>query len=221
MEGDLIEQLEGEIGHWSRERGKSGCGIPNLCSTLCKTAISCPGPSPLALLYPTRRMALQSQSRPEPMNATPHHSKVKVSVTLSDSFYIAGSVVTGKLALESRTDKGLGLGIIMVELVAIEGRFFSLYPLTVFPQIDTLLSRTNFSRSFSNLNVPTHPTPLSRTWLASFECCTSPPRRRGAPSTGASPPRAARTYNLPLSSPSPTLLPAIYRFWKRTCQDTI
>ncbi|KAH9983300.1 hypothetical protein BJV77DRAFT_954521 [Russula vinacea] len=65
-------------------------------------------------------MALHSQSRPEPMNATPHHSKVKVSVTLSDSFYIAGHAVTGKMELESRADKGLGLGIIMVELVAIE-----------------------------------------------------------------------------------------------------
>ncbi|KAF8493966.1 hypothetical protein F5888DRAFT_701927 [Russula emetica] len=65
-------------------------------------------------------MALQYQSRPEPMNATPHHSKVKVSVTLSDSFYIAGDAVTGKMELESRADKGLGLGIIMVELVAIE-----------------------------------------------------------------------------------------------------
>jgi hypothetical protein len=66
-------------------------------------------------------MALQSQSRPEPMNATPHHSKVKISVTLSDPFYIAGDAVTGKIELESRADKGLGLGIIMVELVAIEG----------------------------------------------------------------------------------------------------
>jgi len=56
------------------------------------------------------------------MNATPHHSKVKVSVVLSDSFYIAGDAVTGKMELESRADKGLGLGIIMVELVAIEGR---------------------------------------------------------------------------------------------------
>ncbi len=55
------------------------------------------------------------------MNATPHHSKVKVSVILSDPFYIAGDAVTGKMELESRADKGLGLGIIMVELVAIEG----------------------------------------------------------------------------------------------------
>ncbi|KAI0290261.1 hypothetical protein B0F90DRAFT_1787636, partial [Multifurca ochricompacta] len=65
-------------------------------------------------------MALQYQSRPEPMNATPHHSKVKASVTFSDPFFIAGDAVTGKMELESRADQGLGLGIIMVELVAIE-----------------------------------------------------------------------------------------------------
>jgi hypothetical protein len=66
-------------------------------------------------------MAYQLQSRPEPMNATPHHSKVRLSVTLSDKFYIAGDAITGKMELESRADTGLGLGIIAVELVAIEG----------------------------------------------------------------------------------------------------
>lgn len=65
-------------------------------------------------------MAYQLQSRPEPMNATPHHSKVRLSVTLSDKFYIAGDAITGKMELESRADTGLGLGIIAVELVAIE-----------------------------------------------------------------------------------------------------
>jgi hypothetical protein len=45
------------------------------------------------------------------MNTTPHHSKVKVSVTLSDSFYIAGDAITGNMELESRADKGLGIAI--------------------------------------------------------------------------------------------------------------
>ncbi|KAH9063558.1 hypothetical protein EDB87DRAFT_1575346 [Lactarius vividus] len=67
-----------------------------------------------------QKTALQSQSRPEPMNATPYHSKVKLSVTLSDKFYIAGDAITGKMELESRADMGLGLGIIVIELVAIE-----------------------------------------------------------------------------------------------------
>jgi hypothetical protein len=61
------------------------------------------------------------QQRAEPMNASPHHSKVKVSLAFSDPFYIAGGAVTGKMELESRSDKGLGIGTIMVELVALEG----------------------------------------------------------------------------------------------------
>jgi hypothetical protein len=89
------------------------------------------------------------------------------------------------------------------------------------PHLDTFLPRTNFSRSFRNLNIPTHPSPLSRSWATSFKCCSSPPRRRRAPSTGASPPRPARPYDLPLSSPSPTRLPSFHRFRKWTCQDTI
>ncbi|KAA1467199.1 hypothetical protein DENSPDRAFT_926422 [Dentipellis sp. KUC8613] len=60
------------------------------------------------------------QSRPEPMNASPHHPKVKVSLTFSDPYYLAGSAITGKMEVESRADVGLGLGIIMVELFAIE-----------------------------------------------------------------------------------------------------
>lgn len=65
--------------------------------------------------------ALSSQSRPEPMNASPYHSKVKVSLSFSDSLYIAGSHVTGKMELECRADKGLSLGIIKVELSGIQG----------------------------------------------------------------------------------------------------
>ena len=129
LEGNLVEKFVGEIGHQFKTPWET-VAFQSL-STLCTAAISCPVSSLLALLQPTHTMALHSQSRPEPMNATPHHSKVKVSVTLSDSFYIAGHAVTGKMELESRADKGLGLGIIMVELVAIEGCICSLYPLTV------------------------------------------------------------------------------------------
>jgi hypothetical protein len=64
-------------------------------------------------------MALQT--RPEPMNASPHHSKVKVSLTLGQSLFVAGEHVTGKMEMECRADKGLGIGIIMLELFAIEG----------------------------------------------------------------------------------------------------
>lgn len=63
------------------------------------------------------------QSRPEPMNASPNHPKVKVSITLSDPTFVAGGAVTGKMEMECKTDKGLGIGIIMVELFAVEGLF--------------------------------------------------------------------------------------------------
>ena len=44
------------------------------------------------------------------MNATPHHSKVRLTVTLSDKLYIAGDAITRKMELESRrADTGLGL----------------------------------------------------------------------------------------------------------------
>ncbi|EIW84282.1 hypothetical protein CONPUDRAFT_142629 [Coniophora puteana RWD-64-598 SS2] len=66
-------------------------------------------------------MALQS--RPEPMNASPHHSKVKVSLTLSDPVFIGGGNVAGKMEMECRADGevGLGLGVMMIELFAIQG----------------------------------------------------------------------------------------------------
>jgi hypothetical protein len=65
-------------------------------------------------------MALQS------MNATQYHSKVKVSLTLSDPIFVAGSNIAGKMEVECRGDGefGLGIGLIMVELFAIQGPFF-------------------------------------------------------------------------------------------------
>ncbi|KAF8193322.1 hypothetical protein BJ912DRAFT_960669 [Pholiota molesta] len=65
-------------------------------------------------------MASSSQAIPEPMNSQPHHSKVKVSITLADPTFVAGTHVSGKLEMECRADKGLGIGIMMVELFAIQ-----------------------------------------------------------------------------------------------------
>lgn len=70
---------------------------------------------------PRFRGTMASTSRPEPMNASPHHPKVRVTCKLSDPLYVAGGFVAGKMEVECRTDKGLGLGVIMVELFAIEG----------------------------------------------------------------------------------------------------
>ncbi|KAF8556498.1 hypothetical protein OG21DRAFT_1506414 [Imleria badia] len=65
---------------------------------------------------------MASQSRPEPMNASPHHSKVKVTLTLSDPVYVSGEHISGKMDVESRADIDslLGIGVMMVELYAIQ-----------------------------------------------------------------------------------------------------
>ena len=59
---------------------------------------------------------------PEPMNASPHHSKVKVDITLPQSEFVAGKYITGKMEMECRADKGLGIGEIMIELFGIQGK---------------------------------------------------------------------------------------------------
>ncbi|KAH9930063.1 uncharacterized protein B0H18DRAFT_995072 [Fomitopsis serialis] len=58
--------------------------------------------------------------RLEAMNASPNHSKVKVSLKLPDGTFVAGGVVTGKMEMECKADRGLGIGVIMVELFAVE-----------------------------------------------------------------------------------------------------
>lgn len=66
------------------------------------------------------------QSRPEPMNASPHHSKVRVRIAVPDPTFVAGGAVTGKMEMECKADgeRGLGLGVIMMELFAVEGELF-------------------------------------------------------------------------------------------------
>ena len=64
-----------------------------------------------------------SQTRPEPMNASPYHSKVKVTLRFADQQFPAGGMVSGKMEMECKAEKGLGIGVIMVELYAIEGEW--------------------------------------------------------------------------------------------------
>jgi hypothetical protein len=58
--------------------------------------------------------------RPEPMNAIAHHPKVKVSITVSDPTFVAGKYLSGKMEMECRADKGLGIGLITAELFGIQ-----------------------------------------------------------------------------------------------------
>lgn len=60
-------------------------------------------------------------SKPEPMNAISYHSKVRVSLKFGHPLFVAGDAVSGKMEMECKTDKGLGIGVIMAELFAIEG----------------------------------------------------------------------------------------------------
>lgn len=55
------------------------------------------------------------------MNASPHHSKVKVSMTLANPIFVAGGHISGKMEMECRADKGLGISVMMVELFASQG----------------------------------------------------------------------------------------------------
>ncbi|KAI0706423.1 hypothetical protein C8Q76DRAFT_818795 [Earliella scabrosa] len=64
--------------------------------------------------------AMASQTRPEPMNASPYHSKVRVTLKFADTQFAAGGMVAGKMELECKAEKGLGISVIMVELYAIE-----------------------------------------------------------------------------------------------------
>ena len=167
-------------------------------------------------------MAHQLQSRPEPMNATPHHSKVRLSVTLSDKFYIAGDAITGKMELESRADTGLGLGIIAVELIAIEGppppsplsssQLIFLSPST---------PRANIQRPFRHLDFHTHPSFLPRPRSSPLERRDCPPNRRRATPTRPLPPGPTRPHHIPLPHPSSALLAPINRLWQRARTNTI
>lgn len=56
------------------------------------------------------------------MNAGPHHAKLRVTAHVAAPVYVAGTDITGKIDVECRTEKGLGLGTIMVEFMAIQGK---------------------------------------------------------------------------------------------------
>lgn len=55
------------------------------------------------------------------MNATSQHAKVRASLQFADQTFVSGDVVAGKMEVECKIDKGLAMGVIMVELLAFEG----------------------------------------------------------------------------------------------------
>ncbi|KAJ1307612.1 hypothetical protein OPQ81_001707 [Rhizoctonia solani] len=65
-------------------------------------------------------MPAAQPSRQEVMNAGPHHAKIRVTAHVASSVCVAGSEISGKMDVECRAEKGLGLGTIMVELMAFQ-----------------------------------------------------------------------------------------------------
>ena len=56
------------------------------------------------------------------MNAVSSHPKLKCQILLREGVCAAGSYLEGLLEVDSRTDVGLGLGSMVVELVGTEGQ---------------------------------------------------------------------------------------------------
>ena len=73
----------------------------------------------MALKRAPATMAMQT--RPEPMNSSSSHPKIKLSLLLSDPVYVAGTFISGKMEMECKAESGLGIGVMMVELFAIQG----------------------------------------------------------------------------------------------------
>lgn len=93
-------------------------------------------------------------ARPEPMNATPAHSKAKVSLSFSDRLYVAGEHITGKIELECKAERGLGIADIKVELFAIQGAS-PIASSTASLADDLQPPRADFTRSLCHQYVPT------------------------------------------------------------------
>jgi len=101
------------------------------------------------------------------MNSSPHHSKVKVTITLADPRFVAGAHVSGKLEMECRAHRGLGIGIMMVELFAIQ-RTHCLKN-QYMNEIFNLKRRTDFERPFGDVYFPSQPLSFSRLGLTAFQ----------------------------------------------------
>ena len=94
------------------------------------------------------------------MNASPYHSKVRVTLKFADTQFAAGGMVAGKMELECKAEKGLGISVIMVELYAIEGTIpFSSHPAYEFVRIklEAYIARGCSKHARSLLMLPCSP----------------------------------------------------------------
>ncbi|KAI0696451.1 hypothetical protein BC835DRAFT_1414282 [Cytidiella melzeri] len=63
---------------------------------------------------------MAAPARVEPMNAVSRHAKVKATLKFADQRFVSGEHVAGKMEMECKTDNGLAIGNIVVELLAFE-----------------------------------------------------------------------------------------------------
>lgn len=61
------------------------------------------------------------------MNVVSNHPKLRTTLRFSDSLFVAGDVVSGKMEVECKAEKGLAMGIIKVELFGVEGALSSVH----------------------------------------------------------------------------------------------
>lgn len=112
---------------------------------------------------------MATYSRPEAMNVTHRHAKVGLSLTLAESLIVAGNDLCGKMEMECRADKGLGIGMIVVELIAIQGVY------NIIGNFAILLTlrppRTDFPRPFCDVDLFTQSNCVSRRQTWTIECC--------------------------------------------------
>src|SRR6202043_766069 len=97
--------------------------------------------------------------------------KVKVTLTLGQSTFVAGEHVAGKVEIECRADKGLGIGVIMVELFGIEGTFAP--SLTAEHLGLTSQSRADLTRSFGDFYLHSRSSSFPGPWPTALKCRTT------------------------------------------------
>lgn len=105
-------------------------------------------------------MALQ-HDRPQLMNSSPTHPKVKISMDFSDPLFVGGTHVCGQLAMECRADKGLGISGMMVELFGTEGANLRQARDRL---LDRIRRRVAIAGPYSQGTFPLQSTIIPRTW---------------------------------------------------------
>lgn len=121
------------------------------------------------LLLNTVNLEIKFWSARYAMNVTQHHPKVKVTLAIPNTTFVAGDEIRGKFSVESRSETALGLALISVELVATQGwprNSFTLHP--SYRNILILLDRAYITRPCGLVYISSHSSGLPRTRSSSL-----------------------------------------------------